>query len=221
MKKITNRATAVKTVAGGQKTKVGRPSVAEARRTQILAAFVKLLGERGLANLTLDDVAAEAGLQRTVVRHFVGNRDHLVLTATEHLIGRYTASIREAIGEEPSARTIIDHLFGREWVVSQVSEDRALDELFQEAARSTSTRTQLRGAYLMLANEIAAAIRRSAPTLDLPTVEDAAYEIVCLAEFNVTLQRLGFPRPRSEACRKLALEIVDKLNRSATARSSP
>jgi hypothetical protein len=44
--------------------RAGRPSVAPQRRAEIVDAFIRLVAERGLEAVTLDRVAAEAGVRR-------------------------------------------------------------------------------------------------------------------------------------------------------------
>jgi TetR/AcrR family transcriptional repressor of bet genes len=79
---------------------VGRPSVADARRRQILEAAIRCLSNRGLAASTLDGIAAEAGMARGHVRHFVGNRDE-ILTAAAVLF--YFGEVPDLDGETTGA----------------------------------------------------------------------------------------------------------------------
>ena len=64
---------------------MGRPSVADARRRQVLEAAIRVLATNGLAATTLDGIAAEAGMARGHVRHFAGNRDEILTTAAQLL----------------------------------------------------------------------------------------------------------------------------------------
>lgn len=187
---------------------VGRPSLAEVRRLQVLDAYLELIAERGLRSVTLDDVATAAGVQRTVIRHYVGNRSELLVAATHHLIGRYTESIRDRLGVAPSPRRLLDVMFSRTWSTATTIEDRALDELFREATRDEGTRVLLRGAYQLLIDEIADSLIRERPSLRRGLVEHVAYQIVCLAEHNGALQQLGFPVQQARAVRRLADQLI-------------
>ena len=57
---------------------MGRPSLANVRREQILDALERCLARDGLVGTTLEAVAEEAGVRRPVIRHYFGNRDELV-----------------------------------------------------------------------------------------------------------------------------------------------
>ncbi|TMQ91633.1 TetR/AcrR family transcriptional regulator [Actinomadura soli] len=185
----------------------GRPDMATARRQQIVSAFLALIGERTLASVSLDDVAAASGVQRSVIRHYMGNRAQLVHEAAATLIESYTDLIKVAVGEQPSAPQIIGHLFSREWG-SENDLDRAFDELFHEAARDPVLRDQLHNAYALLADALAQAIRRDRPETPATSAEQIAYQIVCLAEHNTTMQRLGFPAEQAAAARALAHRLA-------------
>lgn len=193
--------------------RAGRPSVAGDRRRQIVAAFVELIAERGLEGVTLDDVSRAAGLQRSVVRHFVGNRADLLRAAVGFLVERYRSTMRAAVGDTPSTAALLDHLFSATWTADRTTEDGALDVLFQEASRDPAMRAQLRDAYVLLTDEVSAALVRDAPDVDAARVATAAYLIVCLAETNADLQRLGFPPERGVAARRHAHEVVERLRR--------
>lgn len=63
-----------------------RPSKKAERTEEILQAFERCVARYGLEGSSLERIAAEAGLQRSLVRHFVGNRDDLVLMLTDRVI---------------------------------------------------------------------------------------------------------------------------------------
>ncbi|GIH81243.1 hypothetical protein Plo01_76720 [Planobispora longispora] len=183
--------------------------MAVVRRQQIVNAFLALICERGLESVSLDDVAAASGVQRSVIRHYMGNRAQLVHDAAATLIERYSELIRGAVGERPGAREIIRYLFSREWTADADFPDRAFDELFHEAARDPALRDRLRGAYDLLVELLAAGIRLDRPDLppDAPA-EQIAYQIVCLAEHNAAMQRLGFPPGQAAAAQALARRLA-------------
>ncbi len=189
----------------------GRPSVTAERRTQIVEAFIELIAERGLEAVTVDDVATRAGVARTAVRHFVGNRRDLVTLAIESLVGRYETAIRAEVGPEPGARELVALLFSRTWVDRPSDADRAFAALENEAVRDGGTRPAIKAAYAVLVDALVAAMRRSGATAPRVRLAEAAYLIVCLSEQNAVLQAVGFPRSRSEAAGRHAAAILDEL----------
>lgn len=66
-------------------------------RDRVLAAVVEVAGRTGIARLTVEEVAREAGVGRaTVYRWFPGGREQLVDEAITWEIGRYLATVEAA-----------------------------------------------------------------------------------------------------------------------------
>ncbi|MBT2588515.1 TetR/AcrR family transcriptional regulator [Arthrobacter sp. ISL-95] len=61
-----------------------RPTVADKRRKQIIEAAMKTIAERGIARTSLDHIADAAGMSRGHVRHFVGNREDLLVETAKY-----------------------------------------------------------------------------------------------------------------------------------------
>jgi AcrR family transcriptional regulator len=148
------------------------------------------------------------GLQRSVIAHYVGNRDALVVAVTDEVISRYITAIRLAIVATPTVDSILRQLFCADWIVERAADDRALDELFREAARNVDTRRRLRAAYELLIGELTEAILRKRTGARRKRAHEAAYQIVALAEANATLQQIGFPSSRSRAARTTSERLV-------------
>lgn len=188
--------------------RIGRPSKVAERRAAIVDAFIRLVAERGLEGVTLDDVASEAGVQRAAARHFVGNRPELIAAAVGELTRRYRSTIEEAVGVAPSIERLIDALFGRVWIYDLGDVSHAFDVLMQEAARHEPTKALVKQAYEVLLGEIDEALQRSRPSMSVVERRDAAYAIACLAEHNALMQQLGFPAARSIAAKRSAWAVV-------------
>jgi AcrR family transcriptional regulator len=66
-------------------------------RDRVLAAVVEVAGRTGIAHLTVEEVARQAGVGRaTVYRWFPGGREQLVDEAITWEIGRYLATVEAA-----------------------------------------------------------------------------------------------------------------------------
>ncbi|GLP76622.1 hypothetical protein TUM20983_37320 [Mycobacterium antarcticum] len=190
--------------------RAGRPTISAQRRQQIVHAFIGLLGERGLAGVTLDDVARAAGIQRAALRHFVGNRQDLVAATIEELSRRHASTVRELIAESPSIDDLISALFSNEWVTDMRAEDAAFDVLMQEGTRDAATRGFIRAAYDVLLTEIAAALRRGSqrPGTD---IDNVAYAIACLSEHNIVMQQIGYPPEMIRGARAAAHTLAQSV----------
>lgn len=68
---------------------MGRPSLASQRKMEILEAFEKCILKYGLDGSSLERIAEEGGMKRSILRHYVGNRDDLVIALAEQVVARY------------------------------------------------------------------------------------------------------------------------------------
>ena len=196
---------------------VPRPSLETVRREQILDAFAGCLAARGLEGTTLEAVAAEAGVQRSAIRHFVGNRNDLVAAAVEHLTEKYRACYAVALRDLPRGprrgERLLDFLFLGAFVSSLPLEGVAIDALRAAASHDDQARSSLLGMYREFENHVFAELHKGHPRAPVAAVRGAAHSIVCLAEESASMQALGFPRSRARSARAAAAAIAAGLAR--------
>ena len=194
---------------------MGRPSLAAERREQILEAFERCLVERGLEATTLEAVAAEAGVQRAAIRHFVGNRDELIAASVDHLTAKYGGGFARALPSLPrgAARidALLDHLFLGGFLSDLPREGRVLDALFAASAQEPEARRALRRMYGAFEKLLVGELSAAYPRADAARARGIAYALVCLSEENAGLQELGFPRSRARDARAAARLLVESL----------
>ncbi len=95
-------------------------AVTDATRQRAIEAAAACFAENGIARVSLEEVAARAGMHRTTLhRHFPGGRDELVLAVLEHETDAVTRQIIDHISQARSAREAIV-----ETVVAAVREGR-------------------------------------------------------------------------------------------------
>ena len=93
---------------------MARPSLKEQRTQEILDAFERCLPRYGLEGTSLERVAEEAGVKRTIIRHYVGNRDQLLTALTARYLEQSQVSLDAFIAALPKkerARTAVEWLF--------------------------------------------------------------------------------------------------------------
>ncbi len=192
----------------------GRPPRTNERRLQILEAFGRCLARQGLEATTLDDVAREAGLQRAMIRHYVGNRDMLVREATEHLAAAYRSRAAQALekeGEALDVDALLDFFFLGEFVFGMPEQDRAVDALLAAAANDPEACGSLRAMYESFDELVGKHLTRCVPGAAPDRLAKVSWAIVCLAEQNTVMLGLGVPSGRSQDLREVARALVDSL----------
>ena len=93
---------------------MARPSLHAERKKTIMAAFTRCISKQGLEAASLDEIAKEAGMQRSLVRHFAGNREDLVSQVADYIASEFE-SIWQVQGhshrDDPSDDWLLHVLF--------------------------------------------------------------------------------------------------------------
>jgi AcrR family transcriptional regulator len=123
---------------------MGRPSKKEERRAEILAAFESCVVAKGFELTTLADVGAAAGQPRSLVRHFIGNRDQMVVALIDRLLERAMKQI-ETLPKHGSIDQAMTLLMER--VFDDPTTNIVIMELWHVALRDGSVRKRLADVY--------------------------------------------------------------------------
>jgi len=86
----------------------------EERRQEIVEALWRIAAKGGVPAASFREVASEAGVSVSLVQHYFGTKDALMLAALNRLAGQVAArglAAMEALGERPSPREILETLF--------------------------------------------------------------------------------------------------------------
>ncbi|MCD0449748.1 TetR family transcriptional regulator [Actinocorallia sp. API 0066] len=191
---------------------MGRPSLAGQRRREILEAAARAVAKHGLAGATQERIALEAGMSRSHVRHYVGNRDELLHALWEHEMTPYLAGTRAATeGREPRAAlgALVDFLFGPQ--MARNDDDLVIENLISGAMHDVRLRGRIYETYRGLERDIAAAVRAAVPGCDAAESRQLAYSLICMAFGHSMLAGLPFPASRQAGMKELARQLTDAL----------
>lgn len=93
-----------------------RPSLKIERTEEILDAFMTCVARYGLDGSTLDLISKQAGIARPLLRHYLGNRNEMVLQLLDHVVQKFTAMTRAIVDSLPTENrfeVLMDALFER------------------------------------------------------------------------------------------------------------
>lgn len=167
---------------------MGRPSVKAERREQILAATARCVARVGLAGLTLEKVSAESGMSRGHIRHYVGNREDLVLALVQWEIGK-DDELAGAENEPDSVPTMLDYLYGAPFS-APTDDNSVILELLNAARTNDDIRGAMLDGYTALRREIHAVLVANYPDADADELWKRAYALLALAIGNAAMSDL-------------------------------
>jgi TetR/AcrR family transcriptional regulator len=72
-------------------------------RQSLLQSAIRLLNERGMGNVSLNDVAREAKLNPALVTYYFGSKDNLFQAVVEQVVGEWRAEVIAAVPEDTGA----------------------------------------------------------------------------------------------------------------------
>ncbi len=197
--------------AGGGRRPVGRPSVREQRRHEILDAAVQVILDHGIAGATRARIAERAGVRPPAIHHFVGTQDEVLRSAVERIGDRLLSEViaDDDPNADPSARALatIDAAFGA--AVDQPTVNRFVDELVAHSYRDDTTREALALVYRRATDQLAIELQRAWGPSSSAEARAAAAEIVTLAHAAGTFRHLGLTEQAHAAhdrARRLTLD---------------
>lgn len=91
-----------------------RPSMKDQRSEQILDAYLTCVAQYGLVGATQERIAAEAGVKRPLLRHYLGNKDQMIAALTAHVVAGFTVSVDAldaALKDVSSPAELVELLF--------------------------------------------------------------------------------------------------------------
>jgi TetR/AcrR family transcriptional regulator, fatty acid metabolism regulator protein len=85
------------------------------KQAHLIRSAYKVMGERGLNHLSLQDVADEAGVSKAILPYYFESKENLILLTMRWVLARVAQRIREAIAEagtaEEKVSAMIDAIF--------------------------------------------------------------------------------------------------------------
>lgn len=193
---------------------MGRKSLANKRTEQILDAFAVCLRQDGFAGCTLERVAEAAGVQRSLIRHYIGNRDELITAAVDRIIAAYQAELAQAIDSLPRDALIpalLDYLFCPDDASEINDYDVVINALWASHNRDPHIHKLLLNFYQAFENLLNDSLAHAYPNAEPTRRQTTAYAIMCLANDSWSMVSLGFPQSRFAAARSAAEQLIAAL----------
>ena len=191
-----------------------RPSLIAQRREEILNAFERCVARYGVDGATLERTAEEAGLQRSLIRHNVGNRDELLNALVDRFINKSTNDVNllaEAVIEHNSAKYLIDYLFNEKY--SDTQSILIAEALIVAAPHYSEVAPRIQKWMQDFSNSLSKLLRQFFPHANSADCRTVAVGIIGIY-FNVeSFAPLGPMKSLRQSSKNAAMRLLNTLNK--------
>lgn len=152
---------------------MGRKSRKNVRQKEIVEAFYIVARREGLEQASLAKVAAELGINTSLVSYYFGSKNALIFGLIEFILESYKQFYTIDYGDEKYGsrlRCIIDNLFSRGW--NKLVEDQVFYDCFALVFRNNNIKTAYKELHEHLRKWLAVAIEEAKSNGDVQ-VEDS------------------------------------------------
>jgi len=194
---------------------MGRKSLAKERTEEILDAFERSIVKYGLEGTSLAQIAQEAGVKRSIIRHYIGNRDAVVTALIERIMHNYQQQAEQLFALTHDTDWIpiwLYYLFDAS-DESEVRRDRIIGELLLTAQeRYPQAKQRLAEIYEQLIDQFGTELMRLYPTASSETCHQVAYGVLVLADGAGNTRLMGLDSRYVEMARKSAERLIRTIN---------
>jgi AcrR family transcriptional regulator len=190
---------------------MGRKSRGEERRETILAAFERCIARYGI-DVPLEQIADEARIKRSMIRHYLGNRDELVDQVIARIAVGYPTLVAELLAAAVAGGVagVLDALFPTN--PSATDWDNVIMAVVNTAqGRYPQAKQRLAAMMEQLVATVADTLAQLFPQAEAGRRSQIAYALLCLVQTHESLLWLGLDPHYSAAARASALLLLDSL----------
>ena len=189
---------------------MARKSVKTQRSKEILEAFERCISKWGLDGASLERIATESAIKRPALRHFIGNRDELIIALVKSMVSEYkftqssmTKILRKA---DRGPEEMISMLLFQSDLTSP-NRILVLMNLYAAAPRYPKVQRELRAWYKNYVSWVADRLQEFKPKADKDLVNTVAAGLIGIAFNYASLAPLELDDSHQEqaveACRTL------------------
>ena len=192
---------------------MARPSLKKERTEEILDAFERCVARLGLEASSLEAIAEEAGMKRSILRHFIGNRDAIIAAMIGRITDRYRQETRLLLAALPKTNrtdALIDMLFAQD--NGESADERAVAEALLAAAGRYPVIRECFSVWITeFVDVIARVLAEDNPHAGQGDCWTVAYGLVGLYFTNDAMVPIALPRRFSHAARASARRLAATL----------
>ena len=189
-----------------------RPSLKAERTEEILDAIERCVIRDGVNGATLEKIAEEAGMRRSLLRHNIGNRDQLIEAFLDRFFRNSDKEVERMLGylpEQGRIPVLLDMLFDESESTGQLA--LVALALTAAAASDAKVRKRLRQWNKKFVRVMANELRISFPQSSQEECYEVAAGLIGIYFNTESLTPLGSMKPIREASKRSAARLVSTL----------
>lgn len=172
---------------------MARPSMAGQRREEILDALEKCILDKGIQATSLENIAETANMKRTILRHYIGNKDDIIVALSERWSEKYTQQwldLQSWLPKSNRVEALVDSLFASR--TQEMINNTVIGEaIFSEAKRLDPIKQHQQKTMQEFVDHFINACQEQYPETDHKQIELVAYGIYSNYLMNESLLPLG------------------------------
>ncbi len=193
---------------------MGRKSLADERSEEILDAFERCVIRFGIDGTSLEQIADEANMKRSILRHYIGNRDALVDALVERVTQRFRQEVSRGLASIPSQASsvaLLDFLF-TPTDPSNGNDRIVIDVLITAKGRFPNAKRLLIEMFESWINELAEILQHYYSNATADRCRAVAYSILSMTLMNDSFLWLGLDQQHEKGARLCAEALLQTLN---------
>ena len=191
-----------------------RLSIKEQRAKEIISAFERCIARNGIAGAQLEKIADESGIQRPALRHFIGNRDQLILALTKSIADEYqqmmitAGKLLDKMGKQPEDLLVVLFMQTRLTTPERII---VIVNLYSIASRYPKVQKELSDWYLSFVKWIASRLAEYKPKASKQDLERVAIALVSMSFNFASLAPLGINNRDYDHILEAATKLVNTI----------
>ena len=197
--------------------KPGRKSKAEDRKREIVEAVARCVREEGIGTTSVAKFARAAGVPTSLVFHYFGDRDALILALIDYEIEKFDIVRREGLAGLPAQDHIdrlLDYFLGGDFYDGFPDDGVIWCEITAIAGRNQAVRDRLGRMWAEWLAEIDGLLAAAYPACEEAARAAVAYGLVCIVEESYVLKIQGMTG-KQETARRAAGMLLAQLRAPA------
>jgi AcrR family transcriptional regulator len=192
---------------------MGRKSLKEQRTVQILDAFERCVVNYGLQSVTLQKIADEAGVTRSILRHYIGNRSDLLRVLLQRLEIKYIQELFSRLSNSTDhtlTDDLIDFLFEDSLELS-ATDETVIRAMIEASARDADLKNDLLELYQTYEDDLTDVLIHHFPQTPIEKCRTVAHIVISASHGNYSLLWLGFDHNRYPFMKNLLKSVFEQL----------